>query len=190
MSMVTPSSAVAAATPPGRQDSFYEIVNGQYVEVPPMGAYETTLASFLCLCLGQFASARRLGRCVTETLFVLDAKADRRRRPDVAFVSYDRWARGRRVPREEAWDVVPNLAVEVVSPTNTSGADIVKLQDYFRAGVERVWVIYPDVEQVYVYASPTEVRILARTDALDGDPLLPGFRLPVAQVFACDLEAN
>jgi Uma2 family endonuclease len=189
MSVVTPASSILVTPPASTEEKLYEVVNGHYVQMPPMGAYETTLATFLCFLLEQFAHAQKLGRCAVETLFLLDAAANTRRRPDVAFVSYERWARGRAVPRQEAWEVVPNLAVEIVSPTNTSGADVLKLQDYFRAGVQRVWVIYPEVEHVYVYTSPIDVRIFPGGGTLEGDAVLPGFRLPVARLFAADADA-
>jgi Uma2 family endonuclease len=76
-------------------------------------------------------------------LFDLGLAVRRKRRPDVAFVSYERWTRQRRVPRAEAWDVVPNLAVEVVRSSD-GGADMVdKISEYFRVGVECVWVVLP-----------------------------------------------
>ena len=107
----------------------------------------------------------------------------RKRRPDVACVSYDRWPPQQRVPRTEAWDVVPTLAVEVVSPTDRAEDLMPKVTEYFRAGVERVWVLFPAHEHVYVYASPTTVRILTRADAWHGEPILPHFRLPLAAFF-------
>jgi Uma2 family endonuclease len=174
------------AVPAADDDVLYEVVNGQRVELPPMGAYEVDLASILLQFLGPFARAQNLGRVVVEMLFLIDATARLQRRPDVAFVSYQRWPRGRRVPHANAWDVVPDLAVEVVSPTNTAYEVVEKVQDYFRTGVQRVWVVYPNVEQVYLYDSPTQVRVLMRTDELDGEALLPGFRLPVATLFEAE----
>ena len=96
-------------------DLFYEVVDEKIVELAPMGAYEIRLASVLQAHLEIFASQHQLGRAVQEMLFDLGPTVRRKRRPDVAFVSYERWPRQRRVPRAEAWDVVPNLAVEVVS---------------------------------------------------------------------------
>jgi len=58
-----------------------------------------------------------------------------------------------------------------------------KIREYFQAGVERVWVVYPFEEQVYVYSSVSEVRVLTIADELDGETLLPGFRLPVRALF-------
>jgi Uma2 family endonuclease len=116
-------------------------------------------------------------------LFDLRVMAGRKRRPDVAFVSFDRWPQHRRIPRIDAWEVVPNLAVEVVSRTDSVDYLVDKVADYFHAGVERVWVVFPSQEQVYVYDSPTSVRVLTRTDDLSGDPILPNFRLPLVELF-------
>src|SRR5215470_10786518 len=99
-------------------DLRYEVVDGQVVELAPMGAYEIWIASVLLMYLQTFARQHQLGRAVQEMLFDLTA-VQRQRRPDVAFVSYDRWPRQRRVPRTQAWAVVPELAVEVISPSNT-----------------------------------------------------------------------
>jgi len=160
----------------------YEIVNGVRRELEPMGAFESSLASILVYYLGPFLVERKLGLAVTETLFLLDAQKDLRRRPDVAFVSYSRWS-SRTVPRESAWNVVPDLAVEIVSPTNTAEEIDGKITEYFQAGVRLVWVIYPDSGRVYVYRSPTHVRGLERSAELDGEDVLPGFRLPIEKLY-------
>jgi Uma2 family endonuclease len=116
-------------------------------------------------------------------LFDLTVATGRKRRPDVAFVSFDRWPLTHRIPRTDAWEVVPNLAVEVVSRTDSVDSIVDKIAEYFHAGVNRVWVVFPSQEQVYVYDSPTSVRILTRTDELSGDPILPNFRLPLVELF-------
>jgi Uma2 family endonuclease len=87
------------------------------------------------------------------------------------------------VPDVAAWPVVPNLTVDVVSPTNTAEDVLAKVRDYFRTGVQLVWVVYPEDESVYVYTSRTSVRILDRTGELDGGDVLPGFRLALAELF-------
>ncbi len=145
-----------------------------------MGVYETWIASVLIQSL---VGERRLGRVVIETLFDFTRTIGKMRRPDIAFVSYARWPREKQVPRAEAWNVVPNLAMEVVSPTNTADDVIDKLAEYFQVGVERVWVIYPSQRQVYVYASPTDVRVVAENEELTDEALLPGFRLAMRALF-------
>ncbi|HKB04201.1 MAG TPA: Uma2 family endonuclease [Gemmataceae bacterium] len=89
----------------------------------------------------------------------------------------------RLIPRVDAWPVVPDLAVEIVSRTNTFEEVIEKMQEYFRAGSRLVWVVIPGPSEVYAYTSPTATHIYTRTDELPGDPVLPGFRLPLAKLF-------
>lgn len=148
-----------------------------------MGAYEVWIATVLVARLATFATQHELGRAVQEMLFDLTLTVGRKRRPDVAFVSFDRWPQHRRIPRIDAWEVVPNLAVEVVSRTDSVDSLVDKVAEYFHAGVERIWVVFPSQEQVYVYDSPTSVRILTRTDELSGDPILPNFRLALIELF-------
>jgi Uma2 family endonuclease len=171
------------------EDVLYEVVDDQVVELAPMGAYEVRLATLLAARIETFAQQHQLGRALQEMLFDLTVATGRKRRPDVAFVSFDRWPLTRRIPRTEAWEVVPNLAVEVVSRSDSVDYIVDKVAEYFHAGVERVWVVFPSQEQVYVYDSPTSVRILTRTDELSGDPILPRFRLPLVELFE-DAEAG
>lgn len=167
-------------------DVLYEVVDGQIVEKPPMGVYSAWLASLLQSALGPFVFERQLGHVVTEVLFLIDRKRNLQRRPDVAFVSYERWPRGRRVPEGAYWDVVPDLAIEVNSPSNTAREILRKIRQYFLVEVRRVWVVYPDDFVVYVYTSPTQVRILQRGDVLEDEALFPGFRLPLDSLFGVD----
>lgn len=171
-------------------DSLYEVVGGQLVELPPMGSYSSWLISVLDQALGPYVKAHRLGMVVVEMLFLIDAATGLQRRPDVAFIADRRWPRGRRVPTKSPWEVVPDLAIEVNSPTNTGDELIARVREYFDAGVERVWVVYPEEALVYDYASTTSVRILDRTMSLECEALLPGFRLPLSSLFAVDEEVE
>jgi len=76
-----------------------------------------------------------------------------------------------------------DLAVEVVSPTDRAEDVMEKVLEYFQAGVELVWIIYPRLQLVYVYESLIKVRGLTAADTLDGGNVLPGFRTPVAALF-------
>jgi Uma2 family endonuclease len=110
---------------------------------------------------------------VIELLFRIDANRKLKRRPDIAFVSAKKWPVGKRVPKGEAWDMVPDLAVEVIQ----------KVVDYLSGGSRLVWVVYPDVKQVHVYTDLTSARILTEPAELDGDDLVPGFRLSLTELF-------
>jgi Uma2 family endonuclease len=160
----------------------YEVIDGIRVEREPMGAFETVLASWLCHLINSFATGKKLGLAVSEVLFILDASRNLKRRPDVAFVAYAHWPAAV-IAREAAWNAIPDLAVEIVSPTNLAEEIDSKITDYFQAQVRQVWVVYPDSGRVYVYRSPTQVTVLERSDTLDGGDVLPGFRLPMAQLY-------
>ncbi|MCI0684760.1 MAG: Uma2 family endonuclease [Gemmataceae bacterium] len=164
-------------------DTHCEVVHGQRRELPPLGAFENSLAKILLVALDTHGINNGLGEAYSEMLFLLDAAADLQRRPDVAFVSYMRWPRGQQVPRTAAWNVVPDLAVEVVSRSHTWDEILEKIRDYFRSGVRRVWIVSPIVEQVYVYTALDKNDILNRDDALSGEDVAPGFTFSLAELF-------
>jgi Uma2 family endonuclease len=161
----------------------YEIVDDRQVEQPPMGVYAGKIASVLLLKLGLFVEAHELGQTVVEVLFRIRSRPNLQRRPDLAFVSFERWARGRRTPTANAWEVVPDLAVEVVSPSNLAEEIPTRVREYFDAGVRRVWVIYTHESLIYEYDSTHSIRVLGREDFLDGGAVVPGFRLALTELF-------
>lgn len=161
----------------------YEVVDGQVLEVPHLGAHEGWLASLLLAAIAGWDDQRRRGNAVAEILFVLDHAKKLRRRPDLAFVSDARWPARRRVPREEAWDVVPNLAVEIVSPSNNADDLMAKIDEYFLAGVRLVWIVFPEQRRIYAYETPKNVLVFGDGDTLDGGTVLPGFELVVSDWF-------
>ena len=171
-------------------EALYEIVNDQRVELPPMGANANRISFNLASEIQQFAKPRGLGQAITETLFRLRSEPNLQRRPDAAFVSSDRWPRGRRIPEGNAWDVIPDLVVEVVSPTNLAEEIPTKVREYFEAGVRRVWVIYLHESLVYDYDSPRAIRVLGMEDALEGGEIIPGFRLSLVDLLGGTEDAG
>jgi Uma2 family endonuclease len=105
-------SELAQVTASGEDIERYEIIDGVRMEREPLVAFETVLASWLCYLMNSVAAGKKLGLAVTEVLFVLNAARHLHRRPDVAFVSYARWPSSV-VAREPAWNVVPDLAIEM-----------------------------------------------------------------------------
>lgn len=180
-------ATVAETTNPrgiSADEALYEIVRGQRVELPPMSIFAVRIGYELGRYLGNYAEAQDRGWAVTEGLFVINAQEDTDRRPDVAFVSYERWPKDRPIPEEDnAWDVMPDLVAEVVSPTDRAEELLEKLEEYFTAGVRLVWGVYPRRRIVHVYESLMQIRGLSRSDELDGGAVLPGFRLPLANLF-------
>jgi Uma2 family endonuclease len=103
--------------------------------------------------------------------------------PDVSFTNWDRLP-GRKVPDESVPEVSPELAVEVLSESNTRLEMERKLKEYFLSEVEVVWFIDLRKRTVQVYISPDDVTELSEADILDGGDVLPGFSVPVARLFA------
>jgi Uma2 family endonuclease len=167
-------------------EALYELVDGQRVEMPPMSIRAVMVASKLGAELNTFVKGSNLGQIFPEMLFRIPVTEDtsRERRPDIAFVSYKRWPAGSpEDPDANAWEVVPDLAIEVISPTDRAEEQREKVLEYFRAGVGSVWVVYPKLCLIDVYESPTRVQVLTEADTLQGDPILPGFQLPLAGFF-------
>ena len=100
-------------------DALYEIVDGRIMEVPGMSVYAGIIAQRLWDGIRAVARPSRSGFVMIETMFILDVVKNLRRRPDVAFVSAERWPLDRPVPTTGEIEVVPDLAVEVVSPNDT-----------------------------------------------------------------------
>jgi Uma2 family endonuclease len=115
-------------------DILYEVVDDEIRELPPMSARETQFATDLARLVGNHAWAAKLGKVQAEMLFLVDKSRNRQMRPDVSYLSFDRWPKGRPVPQTSAWEVVPDLAVEIVSPTDGANEVLGKVEDYF-AGV-------------------------------------------------------
>ena len=191
------STAILQEMPPASgipvigDDELYEVVNGQRVRTPP-GAFAVLTASRLARFLGNFADGT-IGRVATEGLFHLPAPINRDRRPDVAFVSFDRWGKNRPLPGAgNAWNIVPNLAIEVVRPNDTVDELEQKIAEYFRAGVHLVWVVYPMQSKVHVYSTPTQIDGLSKSDVLEGGTVVPCLRLPLDELFTetVELEAT
>ena len=190
MTSTTGSDQVAASISLANgEDSLYELVNGQRVEKPFMSVYGIRIAFLLARYLDVFAEANKLGRVVVEAIFGLPlSRGLQQRRPDAAFVSYQRWSKDRPLPHTDPWLVVPNLAIEAISKSDSGEEILAKIQEYFEAGVELVWIIFPIQRLVYVYESPTYPQVRTETEELDGGTVLPGFKLPVATLFDEETE--
>jgi Uma2 family endonuclease len=184
MSVAIAASALRSLTDPDEVESHFEIIDGVRVELPPMSILASRIASNLQAYLGHYARSNQAGESLVETLFHLPLPVDRNRRPDVAFVSAQTVARAPpQLGSENAWDVLPELMVEVISPNDLAEEIIERVKEYFTAGTKLVWVIYPTARLVYVYESPRNPRVLGEVEELDGGTLLPGFRISIASLF-------
>jgi Uma2 family endonuclease len=177
--MATEADVLTALVGPRKR--ICELIDGVLVE-KAVGYSESLLASFLLELLNGFVRSRNLG-LVTAPDGTVRLAAGLVRIPDVAFTSWDRLP-GRRRPVEPIPSVVPDLAVEILSIGNTDAEMERKRQDYFAAGVRLVWEINPLSRSVQVFTAADRGTVLQETDILDGNPVLPGFTLPLRDLFA------
>jgi Uma2 family endonuclease len=157
-----------------------ELVDGVLVE-KAMGSKEAVLALWLGHLLLTFLDEHNLGIALGAD-GMLKLFPGQVRIPDVSFISWDRLPNGE-PPDEPIWGVVPNLAVEVISKSNTKAEMQRKLRDYFFAGVQVVWLIYPETETAEIYTAAAKKRRVRKDQALTADAVLPGFSLPLKQLF-------
>jgi Uma2 family endonuclease len=186
-----PAERIRTSPPPGtateqdvidmeeRESRLCELVDGVLVE-KALGVYESFLAMEIGGLLREFVKRNGLG-------FVVGADGMMRlapglvRIPDVSFVSWNQLP-GRRVPRVPIADLAPELAIEVISASNTAQEMERKLQEYLTAGVRLVWYVLPLPQEVHVYTAGQH-DVLTIDQELSGGDVLPGFVLPLRQLF-------
>ena len=163
-----------------REDRLCELVDGVLVE-KTMGYYESYIAATLIRLIGNFVVEHDLG-IVAGADGMMRLAPGLVRIPDVSFVSWEKLP-GRRLPRQAIPDLVPDLAVEVLSEGNTPREMARKLDEYFSLGVRLVWLVNPMIESIEVYTSRHRSTVLGKAAALEGGVLLPGFTLPLSALF-------
>jgi Uma2 family endonuclease len=158
-----------------------ELIDGVLVE-KTVGYYESLVAGVLLRLLGGFALEHQLGIVLGEGGTVKELP-NQVRVPDVCFLAWEQFP-GRVLPSEPIPALAPDLAVEVLSEGNTRGEMERKLRDYFNAGVRLVWYLDPKTRTLRAYTSPEESVLIREEDSLDGDDVLPGFRVTLRDVFS------
>lgn len=159
----------------------YELVNGELL-MSNSGAEHGYITSLLMIVLGNHVKAQKLGLMFdSSTAFTL--KSGNKRSPDISFIAKERLQGLKKLPRG-FWQGSPDLAVEVLSPSNTVEEIHNKIVEYFDNDTKLVWVINPEEEYVLIYHSPKPDRFLTSQDALDGENIVPGFQMWVAELFA------
>jgi Uma2 family endonuclease len=163
------------------EDRLCELVDGTLVE-KPMGFRESALAMSLGKWLIDFVNPRNLG-IVSGESGMMRIFPGLVRIPDVAFASWKRFP-NRRMPTEPIPDLAPDLVVEVLSESNTEPEMARKYREYFQAGVQLVWEVDPKNRTVEVFTTADQSTRLNENQTLDGGSVLPGFALPLSQLFA------
>lgn len=159
----------------------YELVNGEVVDMGNSGMEHGEFGAFLAGTLSIFVRQNRLGVvCDSSTAFTL--KNGNKRSPDVSFVARERLKGLKRLPKGY-FQGSPDLAVEILSPSNTIEEIHDKIVEYFENDTRLVWAIHPDEKYVLVYHSPEPDRFLRPQDHLDGEDIVPGFSMALSELF-------
>lgn len=157
-----------------------ELVRGELVREPLPGPRHGRLVVRLGRRIGDHVEAHGLGEVFAESGYVLEEQPPTLRGPDVSFVSE---ARLPELPGTGFWSMAPDLAVEVLSPSNRAGEMEDKVRQYLAAGARLVWVVDPVRRTASEYRPGGEARLLDPSGALEGHDVLPGFRLPLSELF-------
>ena len=155
----------------------YEYVKGELIPIPAASAEHGIVSARIFLPLGLYVRENQLGEVVTpDTGFQV---GERVLKPDIAFLSTGH------LPDDpsRACPVPPDLAVEVVSPSDIFRRVIEKAFAYLEAGTQMVWIVEPTSQTVRVYRSETPIRVLGINDTLTGEDVVEGFSCQVAQLF-------
>ena len=159
-----------------------ELVRGEIRRHAPAGHRHGLVESIIAARLFAFLRENTLGRAVCGEVGVyIRREPDTVRAADVAFISHERYAQ---VRSDSYLDVAPELVVEILSPSDRWSDLQEKLGDYFAAGVQIVWLVDPQLAQVHVYEALDQVTLLTREGQLSGGELLPGFKIPLTELFA------
>jgi Uma2 family endonuclease len=160
----------------------YELIEGELVRMAPAGSEHGATIMNIGGPLSQYVKANKLGVVFgAETGFKIASDPDTVRAPDVAFV------RSGRIPPSGVpkgyWPGAPDLAIEVISPGDTYGEVEDKVNDWLDAGAQMVIVMNPRNRTIKVHRSKTDVTVLAESDELDCDDVVPGFRSKISEFF-------
>ena len=160
----------------------YELIKGEVRRMNPAGFRHGRITMNLSTPLDLYVKKEKLGVvCTAETGFLLASDPDHVRAPDVGFIRGDRLDE---IGDTDAyWPGAPDLAVEVVSPHDSYGDVEEKVHDWLEAGSRMVLLVNPRKQTVTVYRSLADVRILKRGDVVEGADVIPGWVLPVSDIF-------
>ena len=159
----------------------YELIRGELIELAPPGPKHGYVAGRTYKALDDFVHPRRLGAIITESGFIIASDPDTVRAPDAAFISAEMLPEGG-LP-DQYMRMAPDIAVEVVSPSDREREVRDKALGWLAAGSRLVWVLYPATRSVTVYRSETDVSTVDSDQILDGAPVLDGFSVYVAELF-------
>jgi Uma2 family endonuclease len=162
-----------------RDGKLYELIDGGLKE-KKVGALALFIATQIASTLNRFFYPHT-GMAACEVMVYCFNGRSHGRKPDVVYVRLARLP-DERIPEGDIL-VAPDLVVEVLSPGNSGFEVDEKLDEYLAAGVSLVWIVNPDRKTIHVFRADGTNRRYRASEVIENEPLLPGFRLPIPEVF-------
>ena len=159
----------------------HEVVDGELVMSPKNNPEHGEICARLLAALLTYATAHRLG-AVWDSSTGFWMQNENCRAPDMSFVAKARLA-GLRRPMRQFFHGAPDLAVEVLAPTNSRRELDERLKDFFASGTQIAWIIDPDKQRPEICYSPARRKLVGPGGSLDVEHLLPGFKYALADLF-------
>lgn len=169
----------------GNEDKRFELIEGDIVEMVPPGLLHGRLAARVARYLDAFVEENDLGAVTSESGYQPPDSRSTVLGPDVAFIHAERLEQ----PTSERWvPVMPDLAVEIISPSNTMAQIRRKSEIYLQNGTQLVWIVIPDKQGVEVCRlnanGDIQSEFIGAEGSITGEPVLPGFRLELSALFS------
>ncbi len=194
-----PATRICLSPPPGQateedliyfdehEDRLFELVDGTLIE-KTMGNKESRIAGMIFGALYVYLRANPIGVAMPGD-GQLKIRSDAIRVPDVSYLTNERSRQSGFAKRQKIAAVAPNLAVEVISQSNSRKEMDEKLKDYFSTGSEEVWYVYPKTRELHQFTGPQAPRVW-QGEATITTPLLPGFEMKLAEIFELPPDAD
>ena len=165
-----------------QNDGRYELVRGDVIELAPANDEHGEISINIGTAFNNYSRQSGFGRTRSETGYRLEQNPDTVRGPDISFVLLPRGLEVTLTRRFVAG--APDIAVEVVSPSNTAAGMANKVGEYLAAGSQRVWVTYSTTRSVVVHRADGTTVTYRGNDVITDEDLLPGFSLPLSEIFS------
>lgn len=163
-------------------DCFYELIAGELRTMSPTGGTHGFVTARLTIAIGHHVEAHDLGMMFgAECAFKVKTNPDTVIAPDVAFVRYEKIATVENI--DKFLPFAPDLAIEVLSPSNTVSEIDEKIELFLAAGTQAVWIVNPRRRTVTIHPQQNAPRILTEDDTLFDEDILPGFRYELSRLF-------